>query len=140
MGRIPPALRLRVAEAARFRCEYCLTAQRIIGPLLEIDHVIPEAYGGADGEENLSLACPMCNSHKSDRVAAVDPDSQAVVALFHPRRDAWDDHFEWIEEATVIRGKTATGRATVRALVMNHPDIIAARRLWVFAGWHPPAD
>jgi hypothetical protein len=38
---ISEALRRRVAEAAHFRCGYCLTAQRIIGPLLEIDHFIP---------------------------------------------------------------------------------------------------
>jgi predicted nucleotidyltransferase len=37
--RIPAALRQRVAEAARFRCGYCLASQRIIGPLLEIDHI-----------------------------------------------------------------------------------------------------
>jgi hypothetical protein len=40
---VSTALRQRVAEAARFRCGYCLTAQRIIGPLLEIDHIVPEA-------------------------------------------------------------------------------------------------
>jgi hypothetical protein len=45
-ARISPALRQRVAIAARFRCGYCLTARRIIGPLLEIDHYIPEAHGG----------------------------------------------------------------------------------------------
>ena len=43
---ISAALRRRVAQAARFRCGYCLTAQRIIGPLLEIDHIVPEAQGG----------------------------------------------------------------------------------------------
>jgi len=51
---ISAALRQRVAEAARFRCGYCLTAQRIIGPLLEIDHFIPESRGGsADYEPTL---------------------------------------------------------------------------------------
>jgi 5-methylcytosine-specific restriction endonuclease McrA len=54
---ISAALRQRVAEAARFRCGYCLTAQRIIGPLLEIDHLIPESRGGTSDEENLWLAC-----------------------------------------------------------------------------------
>jgi hypothetical protein len=46
---ISGALRQRVAEAARFRCGYCLTSQRVIGPLLEIDHIVPEARGGSIG-------------------------------------------------------------------------------------------
>jgi HNH endonuclease len=43
---IAGALRQRVAAAAYFRCGYCLPSQRIIGPLLEIDHIVPEARGG----------------------------------------------------------------------------------------------
>jgi 5-methylcytosine-specific restriction endonuclease McrA len=81
---ISAALRQRVAEAARFRCGYCLTAQRIIGPLLKIDHFIPESRGGSSDEENLWLACPMCNSHKADRQEALDPESRAMVPLFNP--------------------------------------------------------
>ena len=140
MAHLPAALRRRVMEAAHFRCGYCLTDQRVIGPLLEIDHIIPEAKGGTDDEENLWLACPLCNSHKGDRVAALDPESGATVPLFNPRRDRWRDHFTWTADGTVVRGLTATGRATVDALVMNHTDVVAARALWVVAGWHPPID
>src|SRR5215831_1478374 len=97
-------LRQRVVEAARFRCGYCLTSQRIIGPLLEIDHIIPEARGGTSDEENLWLACPMCNSHKADRQEAVDPDSRSAVPLFNPRSGRWEDYCEWMEAGTIIRG------------------------------------
>jgi len=120
---ISGALRQRVAVAAYFRCGYCLTSQRIIGPLLEIDHIVPEARGGTSDEENLWLACPMCNSHKADRQEAVDPESQVTVPLFNPRAERWDEHFEWVEAGAIIRGKTPKGRATVAALQMNHPDI-----------------
>ena len=137
---ISAALRQRVAETARFRCGYCLTSQRIIGPLREIDHIIPEARGGTSDEANLFLACPMCNSRKADRREAVDAESHVIVPLFNPRTELWDEHFEWIESGTIIRGKTPQGRATVAALQMNHPDIVAARHLWVVAGWHPPTD
>jgi hypothetical protein len=137
---IPPTLRQRVAIVAGFRCGYCLTAQRIIGPLLEIDHYIPASRGGSSDEENLWLACPMCNSHKSDRVEAVDPDTGQAVRLFNPRRERWDEHFEWSDAGAVVRGKTPTGRATILALQMNHPEMVDARRLWVDAGWHPPVD
>jgi hypothetical protein len=137
---IPVTLRQRVAEIARFRCGYCLTSQRIIGPLLEIEHIVPEARGGSSDEEKLFMACPACNSHKSQRIDAVDPESLTIVPLFNPRTDLWNEHFEWIEEGAVILGKTSKGRATVAVLNMNHPDIVAARRLWVMAGWHPPID
>ena len=52
-GAIAAALRQRVAEVARWRCGYCLTSQRIIGPFLEIDHIKPVARGGTSDEENL---------------------------------------------------------------------------------------
>lgn len=137
---ISAALRQRVAEASRFRCGYCLTSQRIIGPLLEMDHVVPEARGGSSDEANLVLACPMCNSRKGDRLSAVDPETQLVVTLFNPRVDRWGDHFEWADEGAMLQGRTAKGRATVAALVMNHPEMVATRRLWALAGWHPPDD
>lgn len=135
---ISAAIRQRVAETARLRCGYCLTSQHIIGPLLEIDHIVPQARGGTHDEDNLFLACPMCNSHKADRLEAVDPEGRMTVSFFKARMERWDEHFEWVEESTVIRGRTPKGRATVAALNMNHPDTISARRLWVIAGWHPP--
>ncbi len=114
--RISVELRLRIAEASWFRCGYCLTALRVVGPLLEIDHIFPEARGGTDDEDNLILACPMCNSHKADKCEAIDPESGQVVPLFNPRREIWNEHFEWTEDGTIIRGKTPVGRATVMAL------------------------
>ncbi len=137
---ISAALRLRVAETARFRCGYCLTSQRIIGPLLEIEHIIPETKGGGSDEANLFLACPMCNSHKSDRTEGIDPENLTTVPLFNPRTESWHEHFEWRENGALIIGKTSKGRATVAALNMNHLDLVAARRLWVMAGWHPPKE
>ncbi len=138
--RISAALRQRIGERARWRCAYCLTAQAVIGPFLEVDHIVPEALGGSAKEENLTLGCPMCNGHKADRVDAEDPESRARVSLFNPHLDCWSDHFEWAEAGAWILGRTAIGRATVQALCMNHPDMVAARRLWVLAGWHPPKD
>jgi hypothetical protein len=137
---IPAALRRAVAESARYRCGYCLTSQRIVGPLLELDHIIPEACGGSSDETNLTLACPLCNSHKGDRMEAMDPETQSIVALFNPRNERWSDHFEWGAGGTMVQGRSANGRATVVALAMNHPDMIACRRLWVLAGWHPPLE
>lgn len=82
----------------------------------------------------------MCNGHKADRTSAVDPEGGLSARFYHPRQDHWADHFEWADEGATLRGKTPIGRATVAALQMNHVEIVAARRLWVAAGWHPPTD
>ncbi len=58
--------------------------------------------------------------------------------IFNPRTDVWAEHFRWHEDNTLILGVTPVGRASVRRLQMNRPAVVAARVLWVQAGWHPP--
>jgi hypothetical protein len=48
------------------------------------------------------------------------------------------DHFRWSADGTRIIGVTASGRAAVEALQLNHPLIVMTRDLWVRAGVHPP--
>jgi HNH endonuclease len=106
---------------------------------LEIEHIIPLAEGGTDEESNLWLACPICNSHKSDKTHAVDLDTGDIVSLFNPRVHAWSEHIEWAADGIRILGKTSIGRATVKALrLSDDPDALAVRSYWVLAGWHPP--
>ena len=135
---VPKELRERVAAQARYRCGYCLTAEAIVGAPMEIDHLIPEALGGLTEESNLWLACSLCNDHKSSRIAFLDTVSGETVRLFDPRRQIWYEHFRWSDNGDEIVGLTATGRATVDALRLNRISLVAARRLWVLAGWHPP--
>jgi hypothetical protein len=71
---------------------------------------------------------------------AVDAVTGTLVRLFNPRLDRWPDHFAWADGGAIIVGTTPIGRATVAALQMNDRDIVAARRLWTAAGWHPPHD
>jgi len=61
-----------------------------------------------------------------------------MTALFHPHRDAWNDHFLWSEDATELIGQTPSGKATIDMLRMNRPQLIRVRRLWVAMGEHPP--
>lgn len=138
--RISRIQRQRVAAIAGNRCAYCHTAERIIGPFLEIDHIIPEAAGGETVEHNLTLACPLCNSRKSDRTHFPHPDTGELIPLFHPNRQVWRENFGWAENGAVIYGKTAVGVCTVLALDMNHPDVVATRRRWIAVGWHPPRE
>jgi hypothetical protein len=107
---------------------------------MEIDHIIPESLGGITEEENLWLACSLCNDHKSNRIIAEDPVTEATVRLFDPRRQIWTDHFCWTEEGDKIIGLTPVGRATIVALQLNRPVLVKARQLWVTAGWHPPVQ
>jgi hypothetical protein len=137
-ARIPDWLRDRVADTARHRCGYCLMAEAIVGMPMEIDHLIPEALGGLSEEANLWLACPGCNARKSDRVLGIDPATGESVRLFDPRRQAWFEHFHWVESGARIEGLTAVGRATVATLQLNRAPLVAARRAWVTVGWHPP--
>ena len=108
---------------------------------LEIEHIIPLAKGGTDDEMNLWLACPICNSHKSDKIAAIDPESGTTAPLFNPRTQVWSEHFAWTDDGLHIVGKTPVGRATVIALHLSDDlDAIVVRSYWVLAGWHPPED
>ena len=138
--RISRELRERVAAQARHRCGYCLTAEAIVGTPMEIEHLIPRSLGGPDSEENLWLACSLCNDHKNDRITAEDPITGETVHLYNPRTRAGRDHFAWSDEGDRVVGLTACGRATVAALNLNRLPLVIARRAWVSVGWHPPED
>jgi HNH endonuclease len=126
---IARSLREQIAGEARHRCGYCLTAARITGTPMEIDHIVPESLGGPTVRENLWLACSMCNDHKGNRIAAPDPSTGEIVRLFDPRR-----------QGDQILGKTPTGRATIAVVRLNRAELVEARRGWILAGWHPPKD
>ena len=139
-AKLSKALRALVSVQARHRCGYCLTAEAIVGTPMEIDHIIPRALGGPTEEDNLWLACSLCNDHKGDQIAAADPLSGELVRLFDPRHEIWNEHFAWTAEGDRIVGLTPSGRATVVALRLNRPSLVTARQAWVSVGWHPPPD
>ena len=135
---IPVPLRERISKQARHRCGYCLTQEAIVGAPMEIEHLYPRALGGNTVEANLWLACSLCNEYKGTRTTAEDPETGRIVLLFNPRLDVWSEHFAWVDSGARIVGKTAVGRATVRALQLNRRSLVRSRRYWVTAGWHPP--
>lgn len=138
--KISPTQRARVSEAAGYQCGYCQTQEIVIGMPLVIDHIIPEAKGGASADNNLWLACRRCNEFKGAQTTAADPETGEQVPLFNPHAQQWADHFAWREEGTMIVGLTPSGRATVAALKLNNDYIVRSRRRWVSTGWHPPQD
>ena len=139
--RISAQLERRIREAAQNRCGYCRSPQHLVMARLEIEHIIPLSKGGGNDEDNLWLACPLCNRYKGNKTEAVDPVTGQEVALFNPRSQIWREHFRWSEDGLRIIGLTPVGRATVVALhLSDDPDALLVRSYWVLAGWHPPDD
>jgi hypothetical protein len=128
-------LRLQVYDRAHGCCEYCQTCEVNTGQTMQVDHIDPD---GNDDLANLCLACWNCNNHKRQAVTARDPETNQPAPLFNPRMQSWEDHFQWIEGATLVQGQTPTGRATIERLKMNRPTVVVARSRWVAGGYHPP--
>ena len=55
----------------------------------------------------------------------IDPVTGGLTRLFHPRTDKWHAHFAW--NGAEILPLTAIGRATLRVLFMNDPEMIWVR-------------
>ena len=115
-----------VRTRARNRCEYCRLPQEYQEATFHVDHVWPRKKGGMTAADNLALACVCCSLRKGARVTAWDPVAKAVVPLFNPRAQKWPDHFS-LARGPRIRGKTPVGRATIFALAMNRPSVLAIR-------------
>lgn len=136
--RISANLRRFVRERAIGCCEYCLSQDNFTTEPFVVEHIQPLAAGGKTVLDNLAYACSGCNGGKAAKTAAIDPETEAVVPLFHPRQQQWYAHFQWSSSKTVIVGMTATGRATVNALSLNRKALINLRRVLVLANEHPP--
>jgi len=120
-----------VESRAGRRCEYCRAPQPVTGIRYHLEHVFPESLGGTEDIDNLALACPTCNYHKSNHLLGMDEESAASRPLFNPRKDRWHEHFE-LDSATLrLKGKTAEGKGTINRLRMNQAVQVEARRLWV---------
>jgi hypothetical protein len=138
MSILSEIIKERVRQRAKNRCEYCLSRQEYVLGRLQIDHIQPVAKGGSNTEDNLCLACELCNQYKWTQTEGLDPDSGKVVSLFNPRNQKWKEHFTWNVNGAEIIGITDCGRATIEALRLNNNLAIIVRKNWVEAGWHPP--
>jgi hypothetical protein len=137
---VPADLRRLVSDRARYCCEYCRAQTQYSADPFTVDHIKPRSLDGPTTSENLALACYGCNQHKSKRVVAPDPVTDLWVPLFHPRDQAWEEHFAWNDDFSLILGLTATGRATVVALQLNRRGLVSIRRVLHAIGEHPPAQ
>lgn len=134
MSAIPARLRRLVLRRSGSRCEYCHLSQVGQEAMFHIDHVIPVTGDGPTVADNLALACVSCSLRKGARQTAIDPQTGEVVKIFNPRRDRWDKHLSW--HGVHLFGLTATGRATIVALSLNRPVILAIRQEEAILGRH----
>jgi len=130
-------LRQQVRQRAGNRCEYCQIHQND-DPFFTfpIDHIIALQHRGPTTLENLALSCYRCNLHKGPNIASIDPETEMMAALFHPRRDLWSEHFKWND--AILTGLTPVGRSTVELLTINHPDYVMLRDALINEGRFPP--
>jgi hypothetical protein len=129
---IPVGLRQLVYERAKGRCEYCLIPEIAVLIPHEVDHIIAQKHGGLTESENLALSCTLCNKYKGSDLASLDPATGNIVALYHPRREHWANHFQ-LSEAQFVP-ITPTGHVTIRLLQLNSPNRIEERKLLITAG------
>lgn len=107
------------------RCEYCQRRQCESSIPFELEHIIARKHRGLSREENLCLACIDCNQFKGPNIAGLDPLSDELTRLFHPRTDTWEEHFRW--DRFRLTGLTAIGRTTIDVLNINEPERVALR-------------
>jgi len=125
-----------VRERAGACCEYCRLGQTASFARFHVDHIIAIKHGGTDDDVNLCLACPDCNAHKGENVAALDPQTGDPTRLYNPRQQVWGDHFELQPDAT-ITGLTPPGRTTVTVLRYNEDERVKQRLGERAAGNYP---
>lgn len=138
MARPSRALLASTVLRAGGQCEYCRFAMAVSRLPFHCDHIIAEKHGGPTEDSNLAWACFRCNMSKGPNIAGLDPVSGNVTRLYHPRQDAWEEHFEW--NGAWLRGKTAIGRATIAVLEINDADVVALRESLLAEGgeMNPP--
>lgn len=134
---ISKALRDEVEKLSNGCCEYCKLLQKYSAGVFANEHIVPLVEGGKNELDNLAKACIRCNGAKYVATTALDPISNQIVSLFHPRKDSWHEHFKWSNDFLQIEGLTPTGRATIIRLNMNQERTVNIRRISLGKG-HPP--
>jgi len=81
--------RILVRRRAGHRCEYFRLPEHADPyQTFHLEHIVAKQHGGDDDPANLAWACSRCNRRKGTNLSSRDPDTGAIVELFHPRRQA----------------------------------------------------
>jgi hypothetical protein len=127
-----------VRDRAVGLCEYCQLPAALHPAPFQTDHIIARQHcetawrdsmarqhGGTDHPDNLALACIHCNRYKGPNIAGIDPETDELTRLFHPRTDVWNHHFT--RRGAEILPLSDIGRVTARVLNMNDPEVLWLR-------------
>jgi HNH endonuclease len=128
-------LRRLVIDRADRLCEYCLihADDTILG--CSIDHVISLKHRGPNDASNLAYACIFCNRYKGSDIGSIIWETQEFVRFYHPRRDAWGEHFRL--DITTITPISSIGEVTARILGLNDRDRLLERQVLINRGLYP---
>ncbi|BAU12690.1 HNH endonuclease [Leptolyngbya sp. NIES-3755] len=86
----------------------------------------------------LVVAANTVYAFKGSDIASIDPETDEITALYNPRRDRWQDHFQ-LQDAELIP-LTDRARTTIRLLQLNRNSILKERPLWIASGLISIAD
>jgi hypothetical protein len=135
VSRVIRATEIFVRARANGFCEYCHLPDHVTDTPFQVDHIVARKHSGRDETANLAYSCFYCNTYKGPNVAGVDPRNGKIIRLYNPRKDKWTRHFRW--DGAVLVGLTASGRATIETLRINHPDAVSARAALIGEGEFP---
>lgn len=136
--KITEELKNIVRLRAKNCCEYCLSQEQFATQRFSIEHIFPISKGGKTTLDNLALACQGCNNYKYNKTDEYEELSGQIVTLFNPRKDNWQDHFQWNNNYDLIIGITAKGRVSVKVLRLNRDGLVNLRQILYPIGKHPP--
>ncbi len=94
-------LRELAQRRAHGACEYCGVPRNASILPHQVDHIIGRQHRGTDEVDNLCVCCIRCNLKKGQNIASIDPETGFLVALYHPRRHAWREHFSPEPDGTI---------------------------------------
>ncbi len=78
-GAISERLRAEVMHAAHGRCQMCGSTVKDDGVKLQVDHRLPQSWGGKTERENLWAICESCNRGKKHFFSSFDDDEMRKV-------------------------------------------------------------
>lgn len=77
--KITTTQRARILNLAKGRCQNCGASIQEDGIKLEVDHRIPQEWGGSDDDDNLWAICVPCNHGKKNFFESFDPGEMAEL-------------------------------------------------------------
>ncbi len=137
-NKLTSQIKQQVKLSAKNCCEYCYSQEKFATHSFSVEHIKPLSKGGNNNFDNLALSCQGCNNHKYNKTEGKDAVSGAIVSLYNPRQQNWQEHFNWNQDYTLIIGLTPRGRATVEVLRLNREGLVNLRLILYRMGEHPP--